>query len=136
MLKVEGETLDALIEFLEGMSAHYQQQGFVPMISSLVDDLKHTKINNMSHFSNEEYLERAREDFGSATTKAERQAVIDRLNQEGFNAAALLLEGYVENGIAGVLEHDVDRSDELREREMESEAHERDRQMRSGYGNE
>jgi hypothetical protein len=53
----------------------------------------------MSHPSNEEFLERTREEFLDADSKEERQKVVARLRNEGFTAQANFLSQYTEEGM-------------------------------------
>lgn len=64
----------------------------------------------MSHPNNDVYLEYAKNEFEAATTREEREAVVQRLRDEGFATQAQYLEQYVETG-------EIDRTDDLVEGE-------------------
>lgn len=53
----------------------------------------------MSHPSNDEYLEYAKNEFESAETSEEREAIVQRLRDDGFSAQAMYLAPFVEEGM-------------------------------------
>lgn len=53
----------------------------------------------MSHPSNDDFLERAQENFADAETREERDAVVQLLRVEGFETQANYLAQFVEEGI-------------------------------------
>lgn len=53
----------------------------------------------MSHPLNDEFLERAKEDFEEAENREEREAVVQRVREEGFTQQADFLARYVEEGV-------------------------------------